>query len=220
MSNTARTECTTTHARARIIRCVIWLLFGVYLCAAASASPDSGPGKPGLLNSERIQNTFGSYGVELLQSTPTRVSSLYSLEGDARITRTLAVVVFQQDIVAALEPPLTAILNGASLGATLKNSGWALSKRTRFIGDVPVGARFRALAGLPPEAPPQAAAHVYELSVQTTDLEYPVATVLEIHHPDYLQRADLQTLFKLLDSDEPLAESELQRLLAIAEGRR
>ena len=46
-----------------------------------------------LLNSERIEQRFGSYGITVLeQSDLTRVSNLYTLEEERETCRTFAIV--------------------------------------------------------------------------------------------------------------------------------
>lgn len=63
------------------------LLFGTAVQAREPVSA--------LLNSERIAQRYGSYGIEVLASDcGLRVSDLYSGEQTDRVTRTLAVVRF------------------------------------------------------------------------------------------------------------------------------
>ena len=68
------------------------------------------------MNSDAIKATFGSYGVEVIsQSESTRVANLYSLSGDAKICRTLAVTEF----VLPMDPALReASLSAGSMGKT------------------------------------------------------------------------------------------------------
>jgi len=67
------------------------IMLGLALCVAACASQETRPE----LNSERIRQTFGSYGVDVLANDENRrVSSLYSSAGSDKTTRTYAVVDF------------------------------------------------------------------------------------------------------------------------------
>ena len=71
------------------------LLFFVSACA----SQDTSVG----LNSERIRQNFGSYGVDVLSNeNKRRISSLYSIDGDEKTTRTYAVVDFIDGKTVAL----------------------------------------------------------------------------------------------------------------------
>ena len=59
-----------------------------------------------LLNSERIAEKFGNYGIEVLEQNPLRVSSLYSVEHGQRVCRTFAIVMFEPHPTEALLAPL------------------------------------------------------------------------------------------------------------------
>jgi hypothetical protein len=89
-----------------------------------------------ILNSERIERQFGSYGIEIVeQNARRRVSDLYSGTGHDRATRTRAVVEFVLPIDPDIESLHEAILQGASIGATFKAAGWAIRKRMNRIGE-------------------------------------------------------------------------------------
>lgn len=78
-----------------------------------------------MLNSERIEATFGSYGVQADScSEALRVSHLFSRHGQRRVTRTLALVQFEQPVPEALREPHGVVVDqGSSLGATLQAHG-------------------------------------------------------------------------------------------------
>ena len=82
------------------------------------------------LNSDAIKATFGSYGVEVIsQSESTRVANLYSLSGDAKICRTLAVTEFVLPMDPALTEAHRLIRAGGSIGATLRSAGFTINKK-------------------------------------------------------------------------------------------
>ena len=82
------------------------------------------------LNSDAIKATFGSYGVEVIsQSESTRVANLYSLSGDAKICRTLAVTEFVLPMDTTLTEAHRLIRAGGSIGATLRSAGFTINKK-------------------------------------------------------------------------------------------
>ncbi|WP_159290315.1 hypothetical protein [Tenacibaculum maritimum] len=67
------------------------------------------------LNSERIKIKYGNYGVDVLKATSLlRVSNLYSLHKNKKITRTLAFVEYPKQINVAFLKEHSRIINGAS----------------------------------------------------------------------------------------------------------
>ena len=95
--------------RRTILVAIIW--FNVAASAACTMQSESGHSEKGvsptvvdtLLNSERIRMKYGSYGVEVLYSdSTTRITSLYNEDGDVRITRTYAIVLYPTVIDSAL----------------------------------------------------------------------------------------------------------------------
>jgi len=149
-----------------------------------------------LLNSERIEQRYGSYGVEVLRADAGgRISNLYSESNGLRTMRTLAVVRFSQPQDPRLAPAQADILRGASIGATLKRSGWRVSKETQEICHaVPPGVG-DYLAAMHLDGQPELAVHRYRLLVSDggTPVEY--ATITEIHHPDYLSLQQLREIY-------------------------
>lgn len=177
------------------------------LCAAGCVAA-GGSGQP-LLNSERIEARYGSYGVRVLSQDETfRVSCLYSRHAGNEICRTLAVVRFESAVPAPLEPPLARIRDGASLGATLREAGFEVIKRNVAFDGLGVdGESYPGiidLLGLPRAA--EVAIHRYDLDARSTIarsamVEAAVARVFELHHPDY------QSLDALRDYYSGLPES-------------
>ncbi len=154
--------------------------------------------EPQLLNSERIEERFGSYGVEILeQSDSLRRSNLYSSENGKRTCRTYAIVNFTESRAAAFADEHEEVMAGRSIGTTFKESGWILQKETLFIGDVTVDnsdtliLRLMHLGG-----PQQLGMHVYRLMLLHDGDAIPYATIVEVHHPSYLDEAELRQLYE------------------------
>lgn len=163
------------------------------------------------LNSERIEAKYGSYGIDVIEKEPERVSVLYSRHDGRKICRTLAVVSFNEISLPSLEPELKRIRAGASLGATLKQAGWTIQKHYRHLGSIKAGPRFLSFAGL--TEPQEVALSIYDLDVTRDDSSGRVATIIEIHHPDYLTLADLREL--VTTSEEPRRKG-IQKFLKLA----
>ena len=171
----------------------ILLLFPVCLGLVLAACGSQG--QP--LNSERIQQTFGSYGVEVLQaSSEGRVSSLYSGSGDDKVTRTFAVVRFSGRVRPAFANEHSRVKSGQSLGTVFKSAGWKIEKHNIFVGEMEVPAKYTLLSGLMQlSLPKYLAAHVYLFVIRKNNRSYNYATITELHHPDYLSAADLKAAY-------------------------
>ena len=149
------------------------------------------------LNSERIQQQFGSYGIEVLSSKDgIRRSNLFSKDGDRRTCRTYAVVRFDDVPESIIDREHAQILAGQSIGAIFKENGWEIFKETRYVGehqfdrdDHPVYA-LMALGDDPPLA-----MHVYRLLLKKDSQIIEYATIIELHHPEYLGHDDITALF-------------------------
>jgi hypothetical protein len=154
--------------------------------------------EPELLNSERIEERFGNYGVEVLeQSDSFRRSNLYSVENGTRTCRTFALVTFAESRAAAISDEHAEILSGQSIGTTFKESGWTIQKETLFIGDVTIdnsAALILRLMHL--DGPQQLGLHVYRLMLLHDGDTMPYATILEVHHPAYLDEKELRQLYE------------------------
>ena len=149
-----------------------------------------------ILNSERIERRFGRYGIEVLASEAgLRRSSLFSLDGDTATCRTYAVVQFGERQDDRYDDAHSKVLAGDSIGETFKEDGWAIQKRSLYIGDirVPQGptqiAQLMRLTGAH-----DLALHVYQLVLVRDDVALEYATILEVHHPEYLNSAELRGL--------------------------
>jgi hypothetical protein len=149
------------------------------------------------LNSERIEKRFGRYGVEVLASEAgLRRSSLFSFDGDTSTCRTYAVVKFVEQLDERYNDAHSKVLAGDSIGATFKEDGWDVGKRTLYIGTIrlpdsrtPIGELMRL------NGAHDIALHVYQLVLARGNTELEYAIILEAHHPEYLSTQDLQEIF-------------------------
>ena len=159
------------------------------LCACA--------GDAELLNSERIEQQFGSYGVEVLfQQSDLRRSSLYSVDGGTRVCRTYAVVRFATPREPSIDAPHANVLAGGSLGATFRKFGWNVNKQTLHVGSLYVSDAGHPVAELMQlDSAQQLAMHIYRLQLVRHGTTVDYATVAELHHPDYLDEAALRGLY-------------------------
>lgn len=169
----------------RFLACCLWLFL------AACGSQDS------LLNSERIARTFGSVGIDVIQSDDQgRVSSLYSGAGDDKTTRTFAVVEYSGSVRRAFEDEHARIVSGEPIGAVFKSAGWQVEKYNIFVGEMEIPAKYALLSELMRiELPRYLATHVYEFVVRKDDRSYDYAMIVELHHPGYLTAADLKIIY-------------------------
>jgi hypothetical protein len=151
----------------------------------------------GSLNSERIKQEFGSFGIEVIEcSAERRVASLYSLENGARVCRTYADVAFNVSFVPELAVEHALVLAGQSIGAVFKRHGWSITKRHAHVGSVtltPDDAGILSLMRLEP--PQQVALHSYIFEVRKNGAIFDYASITERHHPQYLTAADLRAIY-------------------------
>ena len=146
-----------------------------------------------LLNSERIQQAFGSYGVEVLAADArVRVSNLYSNEPNGPVCRTFAVVSYPRTVDPRLAREHERIVAGASIGATFVADGWTVRKTHRYLGELPATARVAKLMDI--AAGTLLAVDIYGFDVDDGDADIEYALIAELHHPDYLGVADLRAL--------------------------
>ena len=184
----------------------------VLIAAALSACS----AQPEQLNSDRIKERYGSYGIAIVsQDLVLRRSSLYSVDGEQRTSRTYSIVQYVGPDAAAISASHDKILGGASIGATFRDDGWDVHKLTAHIGSVslsdmthPVALRMRL------DAPHELAMHVYELHVERGDQRLHYATIIETHHPDYMTLDDLHDAYPMI-ADEALPDNEVAGLVAL-----
>ena len=150
-----------------------------------------------VLNSERIEQRFGSYGIAVLShENGLRRSSLESYRDGKSVCRTYAVVEFAERGSDPLGQAHNRILAGDSIGATLKELGFEVRKETLLIAAVSLPdapTEMRRLMRL--EGSQDIALHAYRLTAVSEDQELAYATILEAHHPEYLGISDLNDVY-------------------------
>ena len=188
------------------------------LAAALSASAT----ETVLLNSERIEQIFGSYGIDVLASEAgLRRSSLHSSQGNERICRTYAIVSFKEDMDSSYVPEHSKVLAGNSLGEVFKANGWSMHKQTLHIGSFEIDRSASEINQLMRLAEAETLAlHVYQLLLAKDEQIFEYAMIVETHHPDYLTQSDLLDIYHYDDSESLSAESlaELIDLLRSGHG--
>lgn len=150
-----------------------------------------------ILNSERIEKRFGSYGIDVLASEAgLRRSSLFSLDGDTETCRTYAVVQFAEQPDDRYDDAHSRVLAGRSIGETFKEDGWGIQKSTIFVGNTRLPDKPTEIAALMRlTGAHDLALHVYQLVLVREDVALEYATILEVHHPEYLTVAELHEMF-------------------------
>ncbi len=168
------------------------------------------------LNSERIAARYGSYAVTVIaQDARWRITSLESRHNGRAITRTLALVRFEQAPRPALAAEDRRIRAGASIGKTFRDAGWQIDKPLLYTGALGVGAEARGLAARMDIALPAAlAVHVYRLVLRRAGQRYSYATIVELHHPDYLDVTALREIYGAADDTGAARAAPLLRELA------
>jgi hypothetical protein len=169
-----------------------------------------------LLNSERIEQQFGSYGIDVLASEAgLRRSSLYSVENGERICRTYAVVRFTDDPDTSYSPEHAKVLAGNSLGEVFKANDWAIHKQTLHIGSFDIDAPESEISRLMQLGENRTLAlHVYQLLLAKDEQVFEYATIIEAHHPDYLTQSNLLDIYQY-DDIESLTARSLAELIAL-----
>jgi hypothetical protein len=180
----------------------------------AIAQPAETTARPAeLLNSERIERTFGSYGIEVLESdAKLRVSNLYTVERERKICRTFAVVRYPDRIDPMFAAEHELIRGGGSIGSVFATRGWTVEKSHRYYGELEASARVAALMQIAP--PAQLAVHVYALDIAKESARYRYATIVEIHHPEYLTAENLAQIYGPLAQASDDATLEMLEIAA------
>ena len=167
------------------------------------------------LNSERIERRFGSYGIAVLeQSENIRRSSLYSTHGGADICRTYAIVEFVDDNSVYSTDIHSKVVGGASIGATFKADGWDILKKTFYVGNVSLPATGNTITELMQlDSVTELAVHAYELHIEKMPASIHYATIIEVHHPEYLRADDLHELFPTTVDAGTEAQNRVRQLV-------
>lgn len=169
-----------------------------------------------LLNSERIRDRFGSYGIEVISSQPDmRRSSLYSVEGDIRICRTYALVRFSRQSDAIVGAEHEQVLAGHSIGEIFKAGGWEIRKESLYVGEIRLETPQHPVAMLMRLQDAQhVAVHVYRLLLHKKSQTVDYATITELYHPAYLTLSELRDL-RPVYTDVALTSGEVSDLTVL-----
>lgn len=143
-----------------------------------------------LLNSQRIELKYGSYGVDVLaQNDDMRLSNLYSLKDGQKITRTIAYILYQRPLDQKLALAHQQIISGGSIGSTLKAHGFQVKKDFFYLDEIVVPKALQSYLGKE-----KALAVIYDLKVDK-GVELPYCTILEIYDGDFLTKAEALKLY-------------------------
>lgn len=173
--------------------------------------------EPVLLNSERIEQRFGSYGITvLLSEAGLRRSSLFSIHENEAICRTYAVVRFADQPRDGYSKEHAEVLAGNSIGAIFRSHGWDVHKQTMYIGSLSLPNRKTRIGELMHVTDQdELAMHVYQLLLVRNEQVFEYATIVETHHPEYLSESDVLELYEYDKSIalSPQAVSDLVNLI-------
>ena len=172
--------------------------------------------EPALLNSERIEQQFGSCGIAVLPSEAgLRRSSVYSLRGQDQVCRTYAVVRFAERAEDRYRDEHAKVLAGNSIGAIFRSHGWDVHKQTLHIGKLALPDEAAAIADLMRlENLDELALHVYQLLLVRDRQVFEYATIVETHHPAYLSENDLRELYEY-DKANALSSASVTELTSL-----
>lgn len=195
------------------------LLYGFNSCTDKSPQSKLSPVShdsilsPKLLNSERIKMKFGSYDIQVLnKNSKLRVSDLYSLHGDKKITRTFAVVRYPEIIDSMFLKEHTKILEGQSIGKVFKQGQWKIEKKSFFLGEIMPSSDYAGIYKLMGNiAPSKLAIYTYGFNIKKDNRNYQYATISEVYHPDYLTLNDLKKMNE--DADKYLDKTAISQIL-------
>jgi len=173
--------------------------------------------EPVLLNSERIERRFGSYGVDVLAGEAgLRRSSLFSVHDEQRVCRTYAVAQFADQLDDHYGDEHAKVVAGNSIGAVFKSRDWNIHKQTLHIGSLDLLPGNRMISDLMKIGTPRPVAlHVYQLLLVKDTQVFEYATILEAHHPDYLSEGDLYALYEY-DTKNALPDMAAREFAALA----
>lgn len=161
--------------------------------------------EPEMLNSERIESQFGSFGIEVVSyELGVRRANLYSIDDDQHVCRTYAVVRFDNVPKERIGAEHARIVAGASIGATFKSNGWQIFKETLYLGELTLTPAEHAISTMMRvDEATDVAMHVYRLLLRKEAQIIEYATIIELHHPQYLGLERLQELFAVNTLTEP-----------------
>jgi hypothetical protein len=166
-----------------------------------------------LLNSERIKTLFGNYAITVLKANQTlRISNLYSSKEGIETTRTLAIVAYPETIAPAYAKEHQQIVAGGSIGSTLKQAGWSITKRPLYFGELKASSDLQKLyRQFMINKPTDITLHMYDLYISKGEQSYLYSTIYELHHPEYLTFKDLQAIYPTDSKTHAALNSELEK---------
>jgi hypothetical protein len=141
------------------------------------------------LNSERIAQRYGNYGIEILfAGDQLRISNLYSETDGRRTMRTLALVEFTAADAPEIANEHRQVLGGGSIGAVFKEAGWTIDKvLSRYCLSRTDLESLPDLKEMGIPHPATLATRIYVFHVRRGTISIDYATITEIYHPDYVQ---------------------------------
>jgi hypothetical protein len=165
--------------------------FGLLALLALLAACASGSAT---LNSDLIEARFGSFGVEVIsEDERRRVSSLYSLTNDVRVTRTWAVVEYLGRPGAAIAREHAEIVAGGSIGKTFGDAGWSIRKQNLYVGELELPPAYSEIGEhMQVDLPANVVVHQYLFIVSRDDRSYNYARITEVHHPAFLSADEIE----------------------------
>ena len=173
-----------------------------------------------VLNSARIEARFGSYGIDIIDAANgIRRSNLYSTSmSDGRMQKTcrtfslVRMEDFDSELVASEHE---AVMRGGSIGAIFKAHGWHISKETRYTGPLDLANGAHTIASLMQLADDaELAMHVYRLRLYKAAHTLTYATIVEVHHPDYLDLTELSHGY-VANAQSAIGQHELRALIEL-----
>ena len=174
---------------------------GRYMGAALVIALLSACAQP-LLNSERIERQFGSYGIEVLEASASqRITRLYCGDGERQVCRTLALVTFVDPLNPAILMEHQEVTAGGSIGAVFKVHGWTVHKINLHMGTVTAtsgASRIGKLMAIP--LPAELGIHIYRFQLRRGHERIDYATISELHHPEYLSATQVASLYRKFPS--------------------
>lgn len=173
--------------------------------------------KPGMLNSARIEDKFGSYGVSPLvndMERGLRLANLHSKDGEQQVMRTLALVNFAKKIEQELSVAHQEILNGASLGSTLVRYGAKVNKTVIYKNSFDnLPQKIYNLMNISKRKLP---VFIYDLSAEINNKNIYYCTITEVYSDEFLNMDELNIINNSLPQIENY-ERALQNISLLKE---
>ncbi len=137
------------------------------------------------LNSDFIRKRFGNYHVSVLaQHDEIRITNLYSITSGVAVCRTLAATHFIIPVAPTLIAADTRIRSGDSIGATLHQLGFTVSKTLLIETWAESGRQFESLAPNI-ETGTSVSIKVYVLQASKDGQTDNYAVIAEAYHPEH-----------------------------------